>query len=224
MEPENFQKENNNHTLTNILLFLVLLVMVIILFLMVKNQKKESSEIVDVPAEQVPSSNPVINPPTVAPNPTPESNPTPTPVTTIQQNIPLVVGNRYQVMFSSDDHAKPYIFCGEGEMTYDDVGPISYNYFLPWSQGCSDDMPGGQDNAQYMSLNMFSLSPKPSTTEDQIKALNSKYGAVLLGKTGLNYNIRINNQTNPYNTYTLVKIYFDSGLFYSTSIKDIRYF
>ncbi len=168
----------------------------------------------------IPTTNPVVTPIT----PTPELNPTPTPTLVTQQNIPLVVGSKYQIMFSGDQHAKPYNYCGQGEKTYDDVSPQSYYYFLPFAQGCSDDMPGGQDDAQYLSLTMFSVSPKPSTTETQIKALNLKYNATIRGKTGENYNIGIDNQTNPYNTYTLTKIYFDSGLFYSTWIKDIRHF
>jgi hypothetical protein len=216
MEPENFQKENNNHTLTNILLFLVLLVVVIILFLMVKNQKKESSEIVYVPAEKFPQSNPVINPPI----PTPESNP---PITPTQQNIPLVERQNYLTTFASvDGHSKSYKYCGERLYDQgDDVQPQPYYYFMPVSYDCADMEPSGE-LVQYISKNQFLTILKPTTTKTQVGQLATQYSSLVSSVNGNTYTISVNLDDNPYNVYTIAKIFYDSGYFSSVHLKDIR--
>lgn len=208
---------------THILLVILIVGIFFLIFLFLK--EKYFTELTYQPISQeesayVSPTNNQVNQPII--NQTSAPNPTPTPK--IQENIPLVAGKTYQTMFSNDGHAKPYTYCGEGELTYDDVAPVPYYYFLPQGQGCSDDMPGEQENAQYMGLVIFSVSPKPTTTQAEIENLNSKYGVNIVGKTGENYNIRVNTNTSQYNTYTLAKIYFDSGLFYATWMKDVRYY
>ena len=218
MEPENFQKENKN-TLTNILLFLLLLVMVSILFFLVKSYQKENVEVGYIPNEEAPVNNPVGNLPSVTPNPTPGSNPTP--VTTTQQNIPLVGRQSYTVLFNAQGGIQ-YKYCGEREFTTDDTQPFPYYYFLSTAYDCADMEPGGQGNTIYSPTSMFRATAKATTTEAQIKALNDKYGVTTTGNIGNKYTISTYSNLNLYNVYTLAKIYFDSGLFASTELFDFR--
>jgi hypothetical protein len=162
-----------------------------------------------------------ITTPTPKPTPTPSPTPAPTPVPTTASNIPLIARQNYYVSFGYSG-AVQYKYCGEREFTTDDTFPTPYYYFLPTTYDCADMEPG-QQSVLYMFTGMFRVNPKPTTTESQLKALNEQYGVETVGKSNDKYTIGIDMTSSQYNSYSLAKIYFDSGLFTTTEMFDIRF-
>ncbi len=223
MDPENYTKGNRN-ILTNILLFLVLLVLVGILFFLIKNnQKEELNPIYDlneeVPVYIEPINNPVEITREPISNPTPVispiANPNPIPVSNPQQlqNISLVAGQEYTYEFSSDSSVPKAKYCGIVQSSGKSFETEEYySLFVPLnSENCSID----QFGAAGYHLNNFSVKLKSGVSENNLTSLNSTYGVIIENQdiTGA-YTLKINNQN--LNSYTLAKLYYDSGFFVYT--------
>lgn len=177
-----------------------------------------TEEPVYVPPVNNPVNPPVTPTPTPNPTPTPTPIPTPTPSPAVQQNIPLVIGNNYNVAFGVD--VMGYKYCGEKMSDFgEDVASFAYYYFVPVSNGCNDNLgPEGLNIAK----KIFVAEAKPATTQNQVTALNTKYNLKQLSNNSGTYYLGIQSDSNPYNAYTLAKIYFDSGLFSSTYLDELN--
>lgn len=208
---------------THILLTIIAVGIFFMIFLFMKERYFTRTEIEPVvweetiPAKPWTTQNPPTNP--VKPTPAPNSTPVPTPVT--QQNVSLVAEQNYKTSFGFQNTVS-YKFCGERSLVTDDVSPVPYYYFLPTAYSCSDMEPGGQ-TVLYMSTTMFRATLKATTTEAQINALEENYGVTNTAKRDNRYTFMLGGHDNPYNSYSMTKIFFDSGLFISTEMIDIRF-
>lgn len=207
---------------THILLTIAVVGIFFLIFLYVRDRYFEAQNyrpIVQEESVYIPPTNNPVNPPTTNPTPTTSINTTPTPTTTptIQQNIPMVVGNNYSMVFGTN--STPYKYCGEKMSDFgEDVASFSYYHFVSAGYDCNVN-----SGSEVLSINkrFFVAEAKSTTTQDQITVLNNKYGIKQISNNNGVYYLSIKNSNSNYNVYTMAKIYFDSGLFSSTYMKEI---
>ena len=208
----------DSHRTSHILLAIIAVGIFFLIFLFMKERYfTESRPEPIVWEETVPARPSTTTMPKPAPAPTPTPNPAPTPLPA-QQNIPLVIGNNYNIAFGVDVVA--YKYCGEKMSDFgEDVATFAYYYLVPVSNGCDDNLgPEGLNLAK----GIFVAEAKPTTTQAQVTALNIKYNLKQLSNNNGTYYLGIKDTSNSYNAYTLAKIYFDSGLFSSTYLDELN--
>ena len=204
---------------SHILLTIIAVGIFFMIFLYMKENYFDTPRVEPVVWEETVPARPSTTP---TPAPIPVPTPTPTPVPTTASNIPLIARQNYYVAFGSGSTSQ-FKYCGERELyAGDDVSPIQYYYFLSASYDCADMEPAADDTL-YSPRNMFRVTLKSTTSEAEIKTLNEQYSVSTMSKNGSRYTMTINSNRNPYNVYALAKIYFDSGLFTSTELFDVRF-
>ncbi len=163
---------------------------------MVKNQKKENADAINVPVEEIPKSNIIINP--LTGNSLPSAEP----------NNELVVGQEYPLIFGSAG-STPAIYCGVKEYTSPYETPQN---FMIFSRGTS--CVPGEINTIGLSLTHFDVELKSEFSLEILNELNKKNGVVFAypDRIGAWPTILLAKNTE-FNAYTLAKIYYDTGYF-----------